>query len=440
MKKLIALALSVFMVVPLAAGCGSSSNTAGTQSTAAQTAAQTSQAAASGGSAGASAKVTLASFPDQPKDALLAAVASAKLDTQLEIIEYPQNEYENKIKMAFGSGTSTDLILLDGPNIASYAASDVLEPLDGYWDKQDFDDLVDASKAAMTWNGKIWAAPLNESNTVLFYNKTVFDELGIVAPTKVEDAWSFDELMEVCKKVTIPGKRYAIQPQMFSLANKNEGMTYTQMLWLWMSGGDVMSPDGTTATGYFDSEASKKGIQFYADLFKNGYATTEDIVNAFETGKVVMWTNGPWCIGNWKKDFPDVKWGATPMPQDAKGASGAGSWNIAIAKASANKDNAYKVLQAITGKDGQAVWCTKTGNLPARKSVLEADPAYKEYPFDIINSQLVKTAKARPVTPAYPQISEALTNCFAEVAFGEDVNKAVEKATKKMNEALATAK
>ena len=167
MKKLIALALSVFMVVPLAAGCGSS-NTAGTQSTAAQTAAQTSQAAASGGSAGASAKVTLASFPDQPKDALLAAVASAKLDTQLEIIEYPQNEYENKIKMAFGSGTSTDLILLDGPNIASYAASDVLEPLDGYWDKQDFDDLVDASKAAMTWNGKIWAAPLNESNTVLF--------------------------------------------------------------------------------------------------------------------------------------------------------------------------------------------------------------------------------------------------------------------------------
>lgn len=434
MKKLIALVLSALMIVPIVGGCGKT-EPAGAQSTESQPAAQ-----ASKDSAAAPAKIKLASFPDQPKDALLAAIDSAKLDVEVEIIEYPQNEYENKIKMAFGSGTSTDLILMDGPNIASYAASGVLEPLDQYWDKQDFDDLVDSSKSAMTWNGSIWGAPLNESNTVLFYNKEVFDELGIVAPTKVEDAWTFEELMEVCKKVTIPGKRYAIQPQMFSLANKNEGMTYTQMLWLWMSGGEVLSPDGKTATGYFNSEASKKGIQFYADLFKNGYATTEDIVNAFETGKVVMWTNGPWCIGNWKKDFPDVKWGATPMPQDVRGASGAGSWNIAIAKSSGNKEDAYKVLHAITSKEGQAIWCTNTGNLPARKSILESDPAYKQYPFDIINGQLVKTAKARPVTPAYPQISEAFTDCFAEVAFGTDVNTAVEKATKKMNEALAAVK
>lgn len=432
MKKLLALVLAGLIVLS-ATGCGNAqpSNTQPSESPNAA-----SQASGEGGSK----KVTLASFPDQPKDALIAAFETGNLDLELEIVEYPQNEYENKIKMAFAAGNATDLILMDGPNIASYAASDVLEPLDAYWDKADFDDLVGSAQAAMVWNDKIWAAPLNESNTILFYNKTVFDELGIVAPTKLEDAWTFEELVEVCKKVTIPGERYAIQPQMFSLANKNEGQTYTQMLWLWMAGGEVISPDGTTATGYFDSEESKRGIQFYADLFNNGYATTEDIVNAFETGKVVMWTNGPWCIGNWKRDFPDVNWGATPMPQDARGASGAGSWNIAISKSSTNKENAYKVLNAITSKDGQAVWCSQTGNLPARKSILAADPAYKEYPFDIINEQLVETAKARPVTPAYPQVSEALMDCFMEVAFGEDVDTAVEKATKKMNEALAAVK
>ncbi|HHW23501.1 MAG TPA: extracellular solute-binding protein [Clostridiaceae bacterium] len=431
MRKILALFLSVLIIASLAAGCGSN------QPASPSSQAPAPDASSSAPQAPAGKKVTLASFPDQPKDALEAAIKAANLDFEVEIIEYPQNEYENKIKMAFSSNTSTDLVLMDGPNIASYAASDVLEPLDAYWDKADFDDLVDSAKTAMVWNGKIWAAPLNESNTVLFYNKKVFDELGIVAPTKVEDAWTFEELLEVCKKVTIPGERYAIQPQMFSLANRNEGQTYTQMLWLWMSGGEVISPDGKTASGYFDSPESKRGIQFYADLFKNGYATTEDIINAFETGKVVMWTNGPWCIGNWKRDFPDVEWGATPMPRDLRGASGAGSWNIALAKSSDNKENAYKVIEAITGKTGHAIWCSMTGNLPARKSVLSEDPAYKEYPFDIINEQLVKTAKARPVTPAYPQISEALMNCFAEVAFGEDVDKAVEKATKKMNEALS---
>ena len=188
--------------------------------------------------------ITIASFPDQPKASLVAAIDAAQLDFDVEIIEYPQNEYENKIKMAFGAGNATDLVLIDGPNTASYAATGVLEPLDAYWDKADFEDLVASAQSTATWNGQIWVAPLNESNTVLFYNKKVFDELGIVAPTKVDEAWTFEQLLEVCEKVTIPGQRYAIQPQMFSMANKNEGQTYTQMLWLWMGGGEVIAPDG----------------------------------------------------------------------------------------------------------------------------------------------------------------------------------------------------
>lgn len=384
--------------------------------------------------------ITLASFPDQPKAALEAAIAAANLGFKVEIIEYPQNEYENKIKMAFGAGNATDLVLIDGPNTASYAATGVLEPLEAYWAKEDFDDLVSSAKSTATWNNQIWVAPLNESNTVLFYNKKVFDELGITAPTKVEDAWTFEQLLDVCEKVTIPGQRYAIQPQMFSLANKNEGQTYTQMLWLWMGGGEVIAPDGSTATGFFDGEGSKAGIQFYADLFTKGYATTEDIVNAFETDRVVMWVNGPWAIGNWRRDFPNVEWGATPMPKGARSASGSGSWNIGMSAASKHKEEAWKVIEAITGKQGQTIWCEETMNTPARASVLESLDMYKEYPFDIINEQMLKTSMARPSTPAYPQISEALMDCFFEVAYGEDVNAAVAKATQKMNEALGNVK
>lgn len=380
--------------------------------------------------------ITLASFPDQPKAALQAAIDAANLDFNVEIVEYPQNEYENKIKMAYGAGKATDLVLMDGPNIASYAVTGVLEPLDTYWDKADYDDLVDSAKSTVSWNGQVWAAPLNESNTVLFYNKKIFDELGIVPPTEVEEAWTFEELLEVCEKVTIPGQRYAIQPQMFSLANKNEGQTFTEMLWLWMGGGEVIAPDGSTATGYFDSAESKAGIQFYADLFAKGYATTEDIINAFETDRVAMWINGPWCIGNWERDFPEVQWGVTPMPRGARSASGSGSWNIGMSASSEHKEEAWKVIEAITGKQGQAIWCNMTKNIPARASVMDADPTYAEYPFNIIRAQMLSNSMARPSTPAYPQISEALMDCFAEVAFGEDVNASVEKATQKMNEAL----
>ncbi len=381
--------------------------------------------------------ITLASFPDQPKAALQAAIDAANLDFNVEIVEYPQNEYENKIKMAYGAGKATDLVLMDGPNIASYAVTGVLEPLNPYWDQEDYNDLVDSAKSTVSWNNQVWAAPLNESNTVLFYNKKIFDELGIVPPTAVEEAWSFEQLLEVCGKVTVPGQRYAIQPQMFSLANKNEGQTYTEMLWLWMGGGEVIAPDGSTATGYFDSAESKAGIQFYADLFTKGYATTEDIINAFETDRVAMWVNGPWCIGNWERDFPEVQWGVTPMPSGARSASGSGSWNIGMSASSQHKEEAWQVIQAITGKQGQAIWCDMTKNIPARASVMESDATYAEYPFNIIREQMLNNSMARPSTPAYPQISEALMDCFAEVAFGEDVDASVAKATQKMNEALA---
>jgi fructooligosaccharide transport system substrate-binding protein len=388
--------------------------------------------------------VTLMSFPDISKVYMEENIKNAKLDFDVKIIEVPQNQYENKIKMAISSGQAPDLVLMDAPNIASYANSGALEPLDKYWDKSDFNDLVDASKSAMQWKGKIWASPLNESNVILFYNKDVFAEAGIKVPVDVKDAWTFEQLLDACKKVVKKDgnktTRYAIQPTMFSVTNKNEGMTYEDMLWLWWTGGDILNPDATKAEGYFNSDKSIKGIQFFADLYKNGYAPKEEIQNSFETGKVAMWIDGPWMIGIWKQSFPKLNWGAMPLPHDAKFASPAGSWNVAITAKSKNKAEAYKVIQALTSSAASKNWCAKTGNLPARKSVLKSDKSYTQYPFNIINQQLVSNAKARPVTPVYPQISDALMDCFNSVAFGKDVNTAVKEATQKMEKAFAKAK
>ncbi len=435
-KRIIAGLLCLSLMLPLFA-CGKDSGTNSSQKeTGKQSSVKTDSSQGNDNKSG----ISIASFPDQPKSALESAINAAKLDYAVEIIEYPQNEYENKIKMAFGTDAATDIVLIDGPNVASYATTGVLEPLNSYWPEDDFNDLVESSKSTATYQDKIWCAPLNEANTLLFYNKDVFDELGIVAPTKLEDTWTFDELLEVCEKVTIPGERYAIMPQMFSLANLNEGMTFTQMLWIWMAGGEVLNEDATKADGYFNSEKSKAGIKYYADLFSKGYATTEDVINAYETGKVVMWLNGPWVVGNLARDFPDFNWGATPMPKGERSASGAGSWNLSIAAESSNKEKAWEVIHAITGKEGAAIWCKETGNIPARKSVLDNDKTYSEYPYDIVNEQLQNTAIARPVTPAYPQISEALAKCFAAVAYGEDVDKAVEEATEKMEKALSEVK
>lgn len=390
--------------------------------------------------------ITMLSFPDQSKEYLEAAVVHANLDFDLKINEVPQNQYEDKVHMMLMAQESTDLILMDAPNIASYAVLDVLEPLDRYWVKEDFNDLIDTAKNSVYWNGHIWASPLNESSCLLFYNKRLFEEEGIQAPKTLDDAWNMEQLLDAAKRLTKKDNygniiQYGIQPSMFAINNKNEGMAYTQMLFIWWFGGDILSTDRKTASGFLDSSDSINAIRYYGELYsKHEVAPDYEIANGFENGKIAMWINGPWLLGVWKDNFPEFYnggWGAMPLPRELESASPTGSWNIAITSQSKNKDKAWQVISAITGKEGMQIWCDGTGNIPARKSILSKDIKYNTDPvYKLVSEQLRNNSRSRPITPAYPDISEALADCFNSVAHGEDVDMAVSRATEKINNAL----
>lgn len=390
-------------------------------------------------------KIILDIFPDLWPDKMVEGLEKAGLADVVEFRETPQNQYENKLRLMIAGGEVGDVICIDAPNIAYYANMGALEPLNDYWDKADFDDLVNSAKSAMQWDGKIWAAPLNESNVVLYYNKEMFKEAGIKPATSLEDAWSFEQLLDAAIKLTKKDAngnitRYGILPTMFTPNNRNEGMTYTQMLWTWWAGAEVISPDGKTAKGYFDSPESKKALQFFYDLHNvHKVAPIEDMQSGFAGGKIAMWINGPWMTNVWEADFPDFvdKWGAMPLPKDKVAASGSGSWNISVTKQCKNKDLGYKVLQAITGKEGAKSYCMQSRNIPARKSILQSESMFSEGDlWKIINAQVMNNSKARPVTPVYPEISEALMDCYNALAFGQDVDSAMEEAVNKMEKAL----
>lgn len=377
-------------------------------------------------------------------------IEKAGLADYIDVVELPYNQYESTIRTKVAGGDIPDVFAVDAPNIASYASMGVLEPLDPYWDPEDYSDLLDVSQLAMKYDNKIYAAPLCESNTLLFYNKEMLKEADILPATSLENAWTLDELIMNAKKLTKRDESgnvvvYGLLPAMFTPNNTTEGMPYTQQPWLWSMGGDLLSPDLSTTKGYIDSDATRKTLQLWYDLHNTyGVSPTIEMTSPFEAEKVALWYQTAHIVGAWKNNFPEWynsgKWGAMPAPRlDAGIVTANGSWNLSMGKGCKNPELAWTLIDLMTGAKRSGEFVLQWGRLPARKSVIEALDIYNDSPWDIVKMQMVdtNTARMRYMTPIYPQISEIYVELFNSVAFGEDVDIALNQAQRRLEQIIS---
>lgn len=58
-----------------------------------------------------------------------------------------------------------------------------------------YDDILPSLREAAKIDGKIYGMPFNKSTEVIWYNKTLFDELNLTPPT------NYDELVKVAKEI-----------------------------------------------------------------------------------------------------------------------------------------------------------------------------------------------------------------------------------------------
>lgn len=429
-------------------GCGSDVDNSSASSPTSPAASPTESAAEQQGDLNAEIKVLTYEHAAGAEDAFIKALDGSveKLNEKfpgikITWVNVPYGEYETKLRLALSSGTGADVIWIDTPNLASYAANGAIIPLDEYWDRSDFEDLLDSSQQAMQYNGKIYAAPLNEANLCLFYNKDLTDKAGINPPKTVADAWTWEQFYEAAKKLTEKDangkvKVYGAAPTMGAVTEVNEGCTYGLISWIWQGGGNVISEDGTKATGIFDSEQNIDTLKFFQKFYTEGIAPKQAITNGFETGKIAMTFIGPWEFGILEDKYPNFNVGTSPLPKNVNAASPTGSWDIGITSQCKNPQAAWEFVKQVTGKEDSKIRINARGDLPARKSLVNESTLLNTDLYTPIKDQLMNGAAARPVTPVYPKISEALNKAFNDVAFGQDPAETAKKYAQDMQKAL----
>jgi multiple sugar transport system substrate-binding protein len=182
-----------------------------------------------------------------------------------------------------------------------------------------------------------------------------------------------------------------------------------------------------------------------ADGIKNGAApkavTTykeEESRRAFESGNATFMRNWPYAYALGKDSKIADKFDITTFPGFAgqDGAGVLGGYNLGISAYSKNPEGSLAFIEFATKPDQQKIMATEA-SLPPTTSATYDDPAVKKaMPFAADLKTAIEQAQPRPVSPVYPQISEAVYNNVYDALQG---NASPDEAASKMNDEIQKA-
>lgn len=318
------------------------------------------------------------------------------------------DKYESTISTLYGQGNGKlyDVIAFDAPKCAGYASSNMFVDMTNLIGDY-VDEFIPAS--VNMYNGKVYGLPIQESSAGFYYNMKVMKAAGI---SKAEldgyktNGWTFDQFKAVCEKLKNKGKT-AVDMQLYST-----GETSTYLLYPLgnAAGGEYVSSDGKTVTGYLDSAETKAGFRFIKDCISSGYTSYTVGSTEFLTGNTVgMYLSSGWTIPEIRDQYSSnftEGWGILPYPHAAgkDAVSATGSWSFAITNNGiGDKSAAVKLIKWMTSDESAQTITAATGMLTAKRTMEVTYDATS--PEGVLYNQLVNTGKPRPSMSAYSDFS-----------------------------------
>ena len=247
-------------------------------------------------------------------------------------------------------------------------------------------------------NGKLYGTDVNDTAVGMIINKTAFDEAGVSYPTTSEERWTWDEFSAAVKEVAEKNEKITT-PFVIDHSQQRSGTV------LYQFGMKYFDPDDSTKVA-FRSEDTKKGVEFFLDMFKEGGISkasigtgAENAQDVFKTGTVAAHMAGNWVISDYTQNIKDFEWTPVLMPYEKEKATClGGNWLYAF-DGSGMEDQAKKFLEWFYQPDNYSLYC-QTGNyLPGTKDV-EVD--YEIEGINIFNMEIAESI-------SQPQYDQSIT-------------------------------
>jgi multiple sugar transport system substrate-binding protein len=359
-------------------------------------------------------------------------------EVQIELVNLPEGSYNDQVQAAALANDLPCLLDFDGPFVYNYAWSGYLLPLDDYVSDEMKADFLPSIIEQGTYAGKLYSLGAFDSGLAIWGNKAYLEEAGVRIPKGIDDAWTGEEFLDALEKLqALEEVEYAIDFKMNY--GETEWYTYGFSPILQSFGADLIDRSTyKSAEGVLNGPEAVEGMTFFQELFKKGYANPDpagdDAFYGTKTAALAL-------VGHWMWNPHNDGLGddlvLLPMPKFGKKAvTGMGSWNWGLTSSCPNPDTAWKVLEYFVSPDEILRMTNANGAVPARKSAIVKSKLYGEGgPLNLFVQQLEGgVALARPVTPAYPIITQSFIEAAKNIIAGADVKAELDKMVKKIDQ------
>ncbi len=260
------------------------------------------------------------------------------------------------------------------------------------------------------YGGKLYGVPYTSNAGLLYYRKDILDKAGKKPPK----TWA--ELRQLAKTVA---PKYGLEGYAGQFLTY-EGLTVNFAEAVQSAGGAILTDDGTRVA--VNSPQARQGLDFLVRGFREGWIPKRSLTfkeeesrKEFQDGRLLFLRNWPYVYKLASRPGSKVrnKFGVTLLPgQSGPGSSSLGGANLAVSAYSRHQKTAIAFIKYFTSLENEREVLTK--GFPPVWARLYDDPALiRRFPYLPVLKQSILSAKPRPVSPNYNQVSLAISNAVS---------------------------
>lgn len=360
-----------------------------------------------------------------------------------------QAEYREKVITSIVSGAPPDVFLLDNIDVPAFVEAEVL------LDLRPFSSRVGVDLGAFYPNvleifardRAVYAFPKGFSPVVYYFNRALFDAAALPYP---RDGWTWDEFVATARALTRDLDGDGEVDQWGTAVMRP---FYAWQATLWSGGGDILAPDGRSASGALDAPATVAALEFLTSLTTthgvaprpNAFrAVTGNETRLFYSGRLGLLPSGHWLIPNIRPQLAAgrLRLGVVSFPRHPDAQVGtplfASGW--AVPRNTSRRKLAVTLAAALAGAEAQRTRLAAGLELSAMPAVQAAWAPFDSTGLDSAFVRQVATGRVpwgarisrfREVEAHLPEIIDQV------VIQGRSVGEAARDVARRLDQVLA---